>query len=172
VDPWVEEYLAVMDSFGVAVDALLRDRLRVDLVTGGCYSPDDDAVRPTQDSMMNSEIPIFGSVNRRRVEEVIALWSGRSPFAVELTTVACDLVVHRERVGFCSLVLAPFVDAPEESVALVVDGEHSRCGPAQPQGDALRLRCGVLRFTEGVPETVGLAVGGVVVASRPLTIPR
>lgn len=170
VDPWLEEYLAVMDSFGMAVDALLRDRVRVDLVTGGCYSPDDDAVRPTQDSMMNSEIPIFGSVNRRRVEEVLALWSGRSPFAVESATVACDLVVHRERVGFCSLVLAPFVDAPEESVALVVGGQRSRCGPAQPQGDAIRLRCGVLRFTEGVPETVGLAVGGVVVAQRPLII--
>jgi len=170
VDPWVDEYLAVMDSFGMAVDALFRDRVRVDLVTGGCYSPDDDAVRPSQDSMMNSEIPTFGSVNRRRVEEVLALWSGRAPFTPGSATVACDLVVRRERVGFCSLVLAPYIDAPESPVALVAGDERSRCGTAEADGDSVRIHCGVVRFTDGIPQTFGIEVGGAVVAERPVLL--
>ena len=96
VDPFFDEYLAVRESFGVETDPGFRERVRVGLVSGGCYSPNDNAVRPTEDSMMNSEIPIFGSVNRRRVEEVLALWSGASPFTVQGATVVCDLVVQRD----------------------------------------------------------------------------
>lgn len=53
-------------------------------VVGGCFGDDSSAIRPTQDSLMNGNTPIFGSVNRRRVEQVLDLWP--EPVPVTTTT--------------------------------------------------------------------------------------
>lgn len=151
VDPFLEDYLSVLATYGVSVDAGMRDRVVTALVAGGCYSASANAVRPTVDSMMNSEIPVFGSVNRRRVEEVLALWSGRAPFSLGAVGVDCDLVVRRERVGFCSVEIAPYVDPPVGTIVLVTDSGRLHCDPAVAVDEVFRAHCGVVRFADDVP---------------------
>ena len=160
VDPFVNEYEATLASFGLTIDPSFRDRVATGLVVGGCYSGGEDAVRPTEDSMMNSEIPVFGSVNRRRVEEVLGLWSGRAPFSIDAVTVECSVVVHRERVGFCSIVVAPYVDGPDVPMALVTGAGNLRCDAPVPDGDELRAHCGVVRLTGPGPWEVTVEAGG------------
>ena len=161
VDPFVDEYRAVLDSYGLTMDPSFRDRVTVGFVSGGCYSERDDAIRPTIDSMMNSEIPVFGSVNRHRVEEVLALWSGRAPFSIDAVAVECGVTTRRERVGFCSIMLAPYVDPPESVMVIAGGVERLRCTPLLPEGDGLRAHCGVLRLDGAGPWEVTVDVGGV-----------
>jgi hypothetical protein len=160
VDPFFEEYISVLAKYGVSVDSELRDRVVTALVSGGCYSASANAVRPTVDSMMNSEIPVFGSVNRRRVEEVLALWSGRSPFSVDAVGVDCDLVVRRERVGFCSVEIAPFVDPPVGPMVLITDSGDLRCDPAVAVDEVYRAHCGVVRLAGDGPWEMTVAADG------------
>lgn len=159
VDPFYDEYAALLDSFGLEPDALLRERLTVGFVTGGCYSPGDDAVRPTTDSMMNSEIPVFGSVNRRRVEEVLSLWSGRIPFSFDSVSITCTLGERRQREAFCSLEVAPHVEVPADRVTLSVGTRQVVCDAGTPDGDGWRIPCGVVPLTGPGPWEATVTVG-------------
>ncbi|MEL6980868.1 MAG: hypothetical protein AAFO29_00435 [Actinomycetota bacterium] len=59
----------------------VADDFTVDLVVGGCFGDQEntDAVRPTRRGLMNGEEPVFGSVNRARVEAVIDLFPALPP---------------------------------------------------------------------------------------------
>ncbi|MBI5157681.1 MAG: hypothetical protein HZA58_06645 [Acidimicrobiia bacterium] len=109
---------------------------------------------------MNSEIPVFGSVNRRRVEEVLALWSGRAGFSIDAVAVDCNVVVRRERVGFCSVEIAPYVDPPVDTIVLITDSGHLRCDPAVAVDEVYRAHCGVVRFGDGGPWEVTVTAEG------------
>lgn len=77
-------------------DDSIADSLRIGFVEGGCFSESDAALRPTADGLMNSEVPVFGAVNRRRAQAVLDLWSGRAAF---------DLDAH-QGVGDCRVPFA------------------------------------------------------------------
>jgi len=77
VDPFAAQVLADRASRGLPAEpvpgARLENLVTIDLVAGGCYQAADlaTAIRPSIDSLMNSEIPVFGAVNRRAVQTVL-----------------------------------------------------------------------------------------------------
>ncbi|MGI9613560.1 MAG: hypothetical protein ACR2QO_11655, partial [Acidimicrobiales bacterium] len=77
VDPMVTTWASEMESAGfLLVDTdVLRERVRVTAVDGGCYGV-PGSYRATEDSLMNTSIPVLGSVNRRWAEQVLDLWTG------------------------------------------------------------------------------------------------
>lgn len=164
-DPFVDEVLTIHEQHQVPIDQYLRGKTAVFLVPGGCYSPEADAVRPTEDSIMNSEIPVFGLVNRMRVEEVLSLWTGRAAFDLDLARPSCWGIVRREAVAGCSFVLPVGVDRPLEPVHLVAGSDRSVCVEREDTTAGIRYSCGVLRVDgAGVELTVGAAARRLVVS--------
>ncbi len=82
VDPFYYEYKKAMNDNGLT--PIDENNLKIDYVYGGCYFGEGDRniLRPTNTSIMGSSIgfigapPVFGSVNRRRAEQVLNLFSG------------------------------------------------------------------------------------------------
>lgn len=77
VDPMLEVWIEEMAEAGFPVQdpGSYRELIRVDHVELGCYDV-EGSVRATRDSMMNNNLPMLGSVNRRWAERILALWSG------------------------------------------------------------------------------------------------
>ncbi len=123
--------------------------VRVDYVRGGCFSEDEDVIRPTLDSLMSSGIPVFGLVNRRQVEQVLEKFEGTAVYdpavhgaselkarcdAEDARTVTCAVTVT------AGLVLGQPVELRvNASGARVVDGEDVprgatlSCAPEEAQ---------------------------------------
>ncbi|NNC75693.1 MAG: hypothetical protein HKN93_09310 [Acidimicrobiia bacterium] len=74
LDIWVEEMLSA-GIWPEDTDALEHygPRVAVGFVDGGCYGV-PGSIRATEDSLMNTNIPVLGAVNRRWAESVLALW--------------------------------------------------------------------------------------------------
>lgn len=53
----------------------LRTNVTVGLVNGGCYGP-AESIRATIDSLMNTNIPVLGTVNRDWAEDVVSQYTG------------------------------------------------------------------------------------------------
>jgi hypothetical protein len=125
----VYEYVAALERWSVWVDPFFTDRIRVGYETSGCYSDGDDAVRPTADSIMNSTaVPVFGSVNRARVEEILALWAGTEALTDPADlSMSCRSVTRGSASAVCGAEIRALVDAPDEGFVMVVDG-----GPGVP----------------------------------------
>lgn len=74
VDPFYYDYKKFMD------EKPNESEIAIGFNFGGCFGPDDgkNVVRPTINSIMRNdyEIPVFGSVNRQRVEQILNLFSG------------------------------------------------------------------------------------------------
>jgi hypothetical protein len=71
---WLDEMTEA--GFPMNVDAdFWEKQIEVGNVDGGCYGV-SGSVRATIDSLMNSSIPVLGSVNRRWAEEVLQVWKG------------------------------------------------------------------------------------------------
>ena len=136
IDPFVYTYVAALELYSVWVDPLLAERVEVRFETGGCYSDSDDAVRPTADSLMNSGIPVFGTVNRRRVEEILGLWSGRNFLSDPADlTVTCAPATTENPGASCAAEVAALVDvAPEGLLLTVGTGTTARCSQASGGG--------------------------------------
>ncbi len=132
IDPFVYEVLRARRAAGFPGEPRdgenLADRVRIGVFSGGCYDAADvtTAYRPSSDSLMNSEIPVWGSVNRRRVQQVLARFSGRGPLddleAVDLTCERDDVRVR------CLGVLDRFLDPPGQAVTL----EAATCDVSRP----------------------------------------
>lgn len=77
IDPmltvWTEEMAEA--GFPLASAEQLEEIVVVGAVDGGCYGVPGSA-RATFDSLMNSSIPVLGSVNRRWAVQILALWDG------------------------------------------------------------------------------------------------
>jgi hypothetical protein len=77
---------------------------------GGCFGPDTgsnvkDVYRPTIASTMNTNAGIWGAVNRKRVEQILSLVSGKIPetCANKATNMpACDDFLG-SKIGFCPI---------------------------------------------------------------------
>ncbi len=124
VDPFVDDVLAVRASYGLEAEpfgAPLADLVRIEPNLGGCYgnAGEPTAFRPSQDSLMNSEIPVFGSANRSRVDIVLSRFSGSGPLSSfdDLSLLCSSTGIDFECVGS----LPTYVEAPEKP--LLVGGE-------------------------------------------------
>ncbi|MEZ5229862.1 MAG: hypothetical protein R2710_25330 [Acidimicrobiales bacterium] len=131
IDPFVYEVLRARRAAGFPGEpregSNLATSVRIGVHPGGCYDTADanTAFRPSSDSLMNSEIPVWGAVNRRRVEQVLARFSGRGPLddldAIEL---ACE---RQSGTVDCAGTLDRYLDPPDRRVAL--DGRSCTLAP-------------------------------------------
>lgn len=134
IDPFAEEVVRVEaerlggSRFESSDDLIARTTIA--LTAGGCYSDSDssEVYRPSRDSMMNSEIPVFGTVNRQRVQEVLDRFSGRGPMG-SLDDVALECEGFSGRVT-CRGELLIHLDKPLSSVA--VDSMPCEFGRGRP----------------------------------------
>jgi hypothetical protein len=75
VDPFVHDYLAALNSAGLRLPEDLVESVRVTRSHGLCGGDfDSGAIRPSADSLMNTQVPVFGSVNRARAQAILDLW--------------------------------------------------------------------------------------------------
>lgn len=79
VDPMYSIWMNGLDEAGLGLPPEAKDvvesRVMVDLVDGGCYGL-EGSVRATVDSLMNSNIPVLGTVNRDWAELVLTQYTG------------------------------------------------------------------------------------------------
>jgi len=77
VDPMVDTWGAEMDQAGFSMGDMtpIAQAVSVTDVDGGCYGV-SGTIRATSDSLMNTNIPVLGSVNRRWAEQILLLWQG------------------------------------------------------------------------------------------------
>lgn len=120
VDPFAEEVVAIeLERIGEPSSSDdLVERTAIEITPGGCYSDagSNEVYRPSRDSLMNSEVPVFGAVNRRRVEAVLERFSGRGPMdALDDLTLACEGYLGRIT---CRGELRSHLDKPLSIVAI------------------------------------------------------
>jgi len=165
VDPFLDEYVAVMEGHGQWVPdrSELEASLTVGYEWGGCYGEQggDGAVRPTGESIMHGQTPVFGSVNRRRVEEIMGLWTGRD---VLRSTADIEVVCERSSedpwVVACRGVLVPYVDPPEDGLVMSLDGADDDCVTTLSAGDEpVAVSCGPMAAGGYDPATVEITGG-------------
>ncbi len=90
------------------------DMVRVGYVEGGCFSTSSRVLRPTENSLMSSEIPVFGAVNRRQVQRVLDLFDGTAVFAPDVhgadaASFGCERAPDGAGGVDCTLELAPWL---------------------------------------------------------------
>lgn len=80
LDPMFAIWMDALADAGLGLSTAemndLRSRVTVSLVGGGCYGP-PDSIRATFDSLMNTNIPVLGSVNRHWAEQVLSKYTGQ-----------------------------------------------------------------------------------------------
>lgn len=89
LDPMFDRWRTAMLEFDLWFEeADAAEDFTVGLITGGCFGPSDSTgvVRPTVRGLMNGEEPVFGSVNRARVEAVLELFPEPPPPPPSTTT--------------------------------------------------------------------------------------
>lgn len=154
VDPFVDEVLEVQErrlenpEFGYTS---LAEITAIQISEGGCYSDfgSTEVYRPSQDSLMNSEVPVFGVVNRDRVQEVLDRFSGRGSLAsLDEVTISCEGIA-----GFvnCRGELPTYTDKPLSIVAL--DSDPCEFGSARPQPDGSLAPVPITCSAIGEPST-------------------
>ncbi len=77
IDPFYYDYKRIMEDVGSIVN-LEEDDIKIGFVKGGCVLEDgkDGVYRPSKNSLMNLMVPVFGSVNRKRAEQILDLFGG------------------------------------------------------------------------------------------------
>lgn len=130
---WWGDLVGTTDPFAEHVQAVSAERLgpweldalgdvvartTIEISAGGCYSDfdSDEVYRPSVDSLMNSEVPVFGAVNRERVQEVLDQFSGRGPMdSLDDLTIECEGLVDSIE---CRGELRTHLDRPLSIVAI------------------------------------------------------
>ena len=161
IDPFVYEYVDENRKWSQWVDPELVERITVGMYPGGCYSDrDQDAVRPTQDDLMNSGVPVFGEVNRRRVEEILSLWSGRAPLGPADSSVACEPVRSGDPMAVCSMSVLSYVDLPPGGVSVSFGDTMVSCSVVSGgDTEGATVACDPLALSGDGPWDVTFAAG-------------
>jgi len=176
LDPFLDEYIETLDEhglfFGDRVE--MAASLTVGYSRGGCYGDldTDEAVRPTGESIMHSQTPVFGSVNRSRVEEILGLWSGRD---IVRSSADLDISCARSETDpwsvSCDGVLAPYVDAPEDGLVMASSGALDGCAATSADGDEpVIVTCGPVAV-DGY-ESVEVDISNVAGVLAAFTVPQ
>lgn len=159
VDPFVYDVIEARADAGLRLDNFdkpLVELVRVDFVSGGCLGSlggeTPEAFRPTTDSIMNSELPVFGSVNRLRVEEVLGQFSGRGT-AEHPEDLIISCVTKEDRLS-CDGRLRSHLDPPESGITIgdvacrsdtEVEPVSISCDGAAPVYDIVTISVGLER---------------------------
>lgn len=168
-DPFVREVIEINEQYGTWIYPGIQIDTTVSFQEGGCYSDDPDlAVRPTVDSMMSSEIPVFGPVNRWRVEEILSMWTGRAPFSLDLVSISCEAVLRWQVVGQCGFAVPASVDAPTDPVSVSAGDVRAACSLVVSGSETNRYVCGGVPLVGSGPWTVTLETGAESVVVRPV----
>ncbi len=162
VDPFVSEYTTVMQELNFWVPDSLVDDVTVGFVEGGCYGSGGLAVRPTVDGLMNSEIPIFGAVNRARIEDLLDNFEARvdigSPDDIDLRCFPAISASPGDTVR-CNGALARFVDAAPGAIELSMPGQVVRCSVDRVDELGVRgVSCPELTTTGAGPWTIVVSI--------------
>ncbi len=152
VDPFVSQVLEIQEARLLQpefVNIDLAERTAIDVTAGGCYSDfgSTEVYRPSVDSLMNSEVPVFGVVNRQRVQEVLDRFSGRGPLSsLDELTMSCEGLA-----GFvnCRGELLSHLDKPLSIVA--INANPCEFGSARSQPDGTRSPVPITCSTIGDP---------------------
>jgi len=152
VDPFVEEVLAIQQDRlenPEFANVDLADTTAVGVTPGGCYSDvgSTDVYRPSIDSLMHSEVPVFGVVNRHRVQEVLDRFSGRGQVSsLDEIMISCEGLA-----GFvnCSGELPTYLDKPVSIVA--VNSNPCEFGVARRQAGGGLAPVPITCSTTGAP---------------------
>lgn len=164
VDPFVHTYIETQQRFGLWVPPDLVEKITIGFELGGCYGGGEEVVRPSSDSIMNSETPVFGTVNRRRVEDLLDLFDGRAPLTdYDELTVGClpGSVAVPGRVVRCSGSLAEGIDAPAAGLGILVGGRMGQCNAAEPDDLGVRsVSCDGVELRGEGPWTVSVSIDG------------
>lgn len=162
VDPFVHEYAQLLDRFDFWLPDTLIDDVTVGLIEGGCYGSGATAYRPTADSLMNNEIPVFGAVNRARVEALLDRFESRVDLArMEDLNLRCFPATRAEPGAAvrCSGELARFVDAAAGSIELSMAGQVVACSIDRVDDTGVRgVSCPELIATGFAPWTVVVSI--------------
>ncbi|MBM3696745.1 MAG: hypothetical protein FJW79_12600, partial [Actinobacteria bacterium] len=161
VDPFTHEYLEVMARHGQWVPETLVADLTVGYHSGGCYSFEDEAVRPTAESLMNGLTPVLGAVNRRRTESILALWTGRAALSApsHLSSVHCAVAADAAT-AHCEGSLAPYVDSPAGPLQATAGAAATACEVEPGEGaDPGRVHCSPVALAGTGPWMLSLQVG-------------
>lgn len=150
VDPMFDRWISAMEEAGLSefVDITEAD-ITVGFFEGGCFGPwEGTAVRPTADSLMNNNIPVFGAVNRQRAEAVLDLWPEPTPVATTTTAPPTTSPAATPSSGGSS------TTADDESSAQGPDGSSS----GDSSGSPLSAPAIVLMATAGTAAVLALVL--------------
>lgn len=174
LDPMYEVWEEAERAAGTWFGDSRASEFAVDVVQGGCFGGDTGAYRPTLGGLMNEESPVFGAVNRRRVEEVLALWSGRATF---------DPIAHGDLVqGMCDsdevadgvrVVCTGTADArldPPEAIGIRIAAEEAACAWI-PRDGADEVVCEGVTVGVGETPTAAFIVGSTAIELGTVGIP-
>ena len=182
VDPFVADVLEIQEARLMQPEFAnvgLADRTAIEVTAGGCYSDFEstEVYRPSADSLMNSEVPVFGAVNRERVEEVLDRFGGRGPMSsLSDLTISCEGLA-----GFvtCRGELLSHLDKPLSIVALNSNPCEFGSARLEPDGTMapVPVTCAITEDPDSLvnlsfkSENVTLDVAEVDLESTP-TLPR
>ena len=162
VDPFIHTYIDLQRQFDLWAPDELVDDITVGFEAGGCYGGLNGVVRPSANSLMNGEIPVFGAVNRRRVEELLGQFSGRSSLVSYVDVVIGCLpgsVAIPGRIVQCTGSLAEGLDAPDGSLRISVAGRMGDCVIGEVDEVGVRgVTCDGIELTGQGPWTVSVTI--------------
>lgn len=176
VDPMYEVWKAAEQAAGTWPGEFPSEaNFTTDVVQGGCFGGESVAAyRPTLGGLMNEESPVFGSVNRRRVEEVLALWSGRATFDPSLHGGLVEGVCDSDEVaGGVRVVCTGTADArldPPEVIGIAIAGEDAACAWIPRDGED-EVVCEGITLQLGETPTAAFVVGATEIELGTVGIP-
>jgi hypothetical protein len=143
VDPQLATYRSALQRHGLWTDqmeATLEDDLTVGFIDGWYRTIAQDAVIPTRRSLMNDNIPVFGSVNRRYAELVLQKWAGTAALTSEhLPDALTADCTNTAATTHCQFAVAPLLTKPTESIRIRIGEDSTACSftPAINQDTSL-----------------------------------
>ncbi|NND85152.1 MAG: hypothetical protein HKN46_08395 [Acidimicrobiia bacterium] len=174
LDPMYEVWELAERAAGTWFGDSRANEFAVDVVQGGCFGGDSGAYRPTVSGLMNEESPVFGTVNRRRVEEVLALWSGKASFDplqhAGLVEGVCDSDAVTDGVRVVCTGIADQRLDPPEAISLSLGDQGAACAWV-PRDGADEIVCEGLSLAMGQTPTAAFVVAGTEIELGTVGIP-
>ncbi len=160
VDPFAAEYREVMTTYDLWVPETLEDDLTVGFVRGGCYGDESGgAIRPTADSMMNSEVPVFGGPSRRWIESILDLWSGMGPMVAADLDLTCVAAGPSSTSALCRGSVSEYAIVEDGGLAVSFASTSAPCR-IEDTADGRRVACDPLRLPGAGTWVLGIGPPG------------
>ncbi len=161
LDPFYTEWVSVLSEAGISVQSIDASTVSVGFNAGGCYGTGTEAVRPTADSLMNSQIPVLGAVNRRHVESILGLFAGTKIVeSTDIRTAVADMACSGGEAGTpveCSGKIRAYYDVTAGLDLRIGDGDPGACEVTGDPDEGQSFACSAPPFGV-VEQSVQLSV--------------